>query len=232
MSEQISNLLYGVIGGGIASTSIKLVENYWIGPRLNEQSEARKQLFRYGKPLWYACQTLQHRLSEIEQKMDSPRTSLAASPRDAQSLSWYTTKHGNYISSSAYMLAVASFWIISYERDVVYLNFGRKSLTANFQTKIENFKDSVSNRTSLWLNYLNGIGEQLAEEGSQEPISFSNFCIKLLNEEIYLEYYMHLFDFLSEINQGKFRVNIRNTVIALFEIKDFLLSNRIAIQNR
>lgn len=91
--------------------------------------------------------------------MYSPRSSLSGSLQEAESLEWFTTKEGNYITSAAYMIAAVSAWIALYERDIVFLQFGKESLTTQFLLTVERFKNSISNSNILWFHYVSGIGE-------------------------------------------------------------------------
>jgi hypothetical protein len=183
MVGEISNLIYRAIGGGLVTAALRIAETYLIAPRLTESVESRKKLLLYGKPLWRACHDLYYRLFYIKQKMHSPRSSLLGSLKEAESLEWFTTKEGNYITSTAYMIAAVSAWIALYERDIVFLQFGKESLTTQFLLKVERFKNSISNSNILWFHYLNGIGEQLIQDGATRPMPFSNFCYRLLKDE-------------------------------------------------
>lgn len=230
MAGEISNLIYGAIGGGLVAAGLRIAETYFIAPHLTESVESRKKLLLYGKPLWRACHDLCYRLFYIKQKMHSPRTSLSGSLREAKSLEWFTTKEGNYITSAAYMIAAVAAWIAIYERDTVFLKFGKESLTTQFLLKIERFKNSISNDNILWFHYVSGIGEQLIQDGATKPIPFSDFCYKLLRDEDFKAYYSQLFQFLNQVNQGDFEKSIEDAVDALNEIKKFLVSNGIVVE--
>ncbi|MDJ0574707.1 MAG: hypothetical protein QNJ65_06015 [Xenococcaceae cyanobacterium MO_234.B1] len=135
-ANALSNFFYGAIGGGFVAFAFRFVENYLIAPRFSESLEARNKLFVYAKPLWLACHELEFRLTMISNKLRSreqggPRTSLSFSLASAQSIDWFT-KDGYYITSSAYLISVVSCWIQLYERDVVFLRFGRSSLVLFF----------------------------------------------------------------------------------------------------
>ncbi|MBD2104830.1 hypothetical protein [Leptolyngbya sp. FACHB-261] len=231
MAGEIFNLVSGAIGGGLVAAGLRVFENYFLAPRLAESVEARKKILLYSKPLWRACHDLHYRLFYIKKKMHSPRATLAASPQDAESLQWFTTSEGNYITSAAYMIATVACWIALYERDAVFLQFGQRSLTAQFLLKTESFKQSISsNKSILWFNYVNGIGEQLIQEETNRPVTFSSFCQKLLRDQDFRDYYTQLFCFLNEVNQGKFEASIENTLVALDDIKKFLVSNGIVVE--
>jgi hypothetical protein len=230
MAGEISNFIYGAIGGGLVTAGLRIAETYFIAPRLTESAESRKKLLLYGKPLWRACHDLYYRLYYIEQKMHSPRNNLSGSLKDAESLEWFTTKEGNYITSAAYMIAIVAAWIALYERDTVFLQFGKESLTTQFLLKAERFKNSISNSNILWFHYVSGIGEQLIQDGASRPMSFSNFCYKLLKDEDFKAYYSQLFQFLNQVNQGEFKKSIEDTLDALNEIKKFLVSKGIVLE--
>lgn len=229
MNDALSHFVYGAIGGGTVAAGLRIIENNLIGPRLAESLEARKKLFHYGKPLWRASDSLCSRLSQVRQKMDNPRTSLAASPRDAKTIAWFTTKQGDYITSTAYMIAEMASWIALFERDVVFLRFGRVSLTASFLLKVKRFKESISSDSNLWINYVDGIGEKLIKPDLSEPLNYSDFCFMLLKEKELLDYYIQLFDYLNQVNQGKFASSIGDTIISLEDINSFLISNKIIV---
>jgi hypothetical protein len=230
MAGEISNLIYGAIGGGLVTAGLRIAETYFIAPRLTESAESRKKLILYGKPLWRACHDLYYRLFYIKQKMHSPRSNLSGSLKDAESLEWFTTKEGNYITSAAYMIAAVAAWIALYERDTVFLQFGEKSLTTQFLLKVERFKNSISNSNILWFHYVSGIGELLIQDGASRPMSFSNFCYKLLKDEDFKAYYSQLFQFLNQVNKGEFEKSIEDTLDALNEIKTFLVSKGIVLE--
>lgn len=162
--------------------------------------------------------------------MYSPRSSLSGSLQEAESLEWFTTKEGNYITSAAYMIAAVSAWIALYERDIVFLQFGKESLTTQFLLTVERFKNSISNSNILWFHYVNGIGEQLIQDGATRPMSFSNFCYGLSKDEDFKAYYSQLFQFLNQVNQGEFEKSLENTLDALSEIKKFLVSKGIVLE--
>lgn len=230
MAGEISNLIYGAIGGGLVTAGLRIAETYFIAPRLTESVESRKKLLLYGRPLWRACHDLYYRLFYIKQKMHSPRPSLSVSLREAESLEWFTTKEGNYITSAAYMIAAVASWIAIYEGDTVFLRFEKESLTTQFLLKVERFKNSISKNNILWFHYVNGIGEQLIQDGANRPMPFSNFCYKLTKDEDFKAYYSQLFQFLNQVNQGNFEESIKDTLDALNEIKKFLVSEDIVVE--
>lgn len=232
MSDQIAILIYGAIGGGIVALLLRLAESYIFVPRFTESLEARKKLFHYGRPLWRACHRLSYRLYFIKDKMLlGPRSNLAVSPSEAQSLAWFTTREGNYITSTAYMIAAVAAWISLYERDVVFLSFGRRSLTAQFLLKTERFKIAISaNGSILWFNYVEGIGEKLVQEKDDKIMSYSSYCHRLLKDKSFLDYNQQLFAFLHEVNNGQFEQNIKDTFAAINDIQHFLIRHHIVIE--
>lgn len=228
LNERLLDLFYGAIGGGTISVALRIFENHFVNPRFSESLEGRKKLRKYGKPIWKSSKELRKRLAYMAKKMHRPRASLAALPTDAKSLQWFTTKEGNYITSTAYMIARISCWIILFEQDTVFLKFRRRSSTTQFLCMIQEFKASITKDTILWPNYLDGIGEQLVEYETKEPMSYSKFCINLLEESQFIGYYTQLFVFLNTINQGHFQDSVNNTVSVLQSIENFLILNNIA----
>ena len=231
MNADISNFLYGAVGGGMVATGMRITETYLISPRFSESIEARKKLFVYARPLSYACHELEYRLSavldEIHGKVAAD-SALRFSPKQAESIDWFT--EGYYVTSPAYLIASVSSWIQLYERDVVFLKFGRLSLTRQFFILIEQFKSSFSNRGSiLWFYYVNGIGEQLVDRDNNRPMTMTDFIYKLHEDELFRSYYDQLFTFLNQVSEGRYLDNIQDVIQQANEIKRFLVENRVTI---
>ncbi len=236
MNEHFSNFLFGVLGGGLVATVFRLAETYWLAPRFSESAEARKKLFLYARPLSHACHELEFRLQALLPKMrdgeNNTCKALRLSPQQAQSIDWFT-KEGYYLTSTAYLIALVSCWIQLYERDVVFLKFGRSSLTKQFFELIEDFKNILSSDGSiLWFHYVNGIGELLIAPAGDRPMSMSEFIYKLYEDELFRDYYDQLFVFLNQVAAGKFHDNLANVGQQLGRIQDFLAQNQITIAMR
>lgn len=223
MTPELSDLLYGGIGGGIAAGLLHLIEK-WMGAHLEESLDARKKLRLYAKPLWLECDQLEFRLRHIERKLPNP-DALRVSPANATALDWYT-KDGYYASSTAYLIASVAAWIRLFQRDVVFLEFGQQSLTAAFFNRVEAFKTAISSGESiLWYHYVQGIGEQLTPEGQPRPMSYAAFCHRMFTDALFRSYYDELFQFLGRIAGGEFQHQIGAVLDALREIKVFLEAN-------
>ncbi len=120
-----------------------------------------------------------------------------------------------------------------YERDVVFLKFGRSSLTKQFFELIEDFKNILSSDGSiLWFHYVNGIGELLIADADDRPMTMSEFIYKLYEDELFRDYYDQLFVFLNQVAHGKFLANLETTIQQLDRIQDFLVQNQITIAMR
>lgn len=232
MSEGFSNFLYGAIGGGLVATGMRIAETYLIAPRFTESIEARKKLFMYAGPLSHASHELKYRFNSILNSLDtSPGTrhALSLSPPSAKAIDWFT-KEGYFVTSTAYLICWVSSWIQLYERDVVFLKFGRTSLTRRFFELIEKFKNDLANGESiLWFYYVNGLGEQLIDRDKNRPLTLSDFIYKLYQDELFRSYYDQLFIFLNQVSEGKHRQNLQNAVATLDEVSDFLEKNRVTI---
>jgi hypothetical protein len=229
MPEQLLNLLYGALGGGLAAAAIRILETYWVAPRLSESIEAGKKLRLYAKPLWLDCHELEFRLQAIRAKMQGANfnktASLKLSPGEAQSLAWFT-KEGYYITSTAYLIASVASWVALFQRDVVFLQFSKKSLTSQFFDLIVRFKASISASPSiLWYHYIDGIGENLIQENDNRPMSLAAFSHKMYSEPSFRDYYDQLFQFLHKVAEGQYNEQIDNTLMSLAEIKGFLERN-------
>lgn len=223
MASELSNLLYGAIGGGIAAGLIRLGEK-WMGARLEESLEARNKLRQYAKPLWLECHQLEFRLRHIQDGLPSP-DALRASPSNANALDWYT-KEGYYATSTAYLIAAVAAWIGAFERDVVFLEFGQRSLTAAFFRRIEAFKIALSSGGSiLWYHYVEGIGEQLTPESQPRPMTYASFCRCMFTEDLFRSYYDELFQFLQRVAGGEYGEQVAAVLESLREIKAFLEAN-------
>jgi hypothetical protein len=63
------------------------------------------------------------------------------------------------------LIALVACWIVTLQRDVVFLPFERKTDTTDFLNLVERFKIALSTRTMLWYHYIDGIGERLMVGG-------------------------------------------------------------------
>jgi hypothetical protein len=130
MSSDVSNFLYGAVAGGVVALILRVVETYWLGPRLVASREAREKLLLYSRHLYFSCGQAEFRLKYIGQKMREKRpggiASLKLSLKEAKSLQWFT-KEGYYVTSTAYLIALVACWIVTLQRDVVFLPFKRKA---------------------------------------------------------------------------------------------------------
>ena len=233
MNEHIANFFFGVIGGGAVTMAWRLAEKYWFEPRLNEAQSARQKLLLYAQPLSHACHELSLRIKDILADVQNGKSStcevLRLSPKEAQSIDWFTKK-GYYLTSTAYLFALVSCWIQLYERDVVFLNFGNDNLTTKFFKDIEAFKRKLSSQGSiLWLHYVNGIGELLIDADGDRPITLADFTYKLYQDELFRDYYDQLFIFLNQVADGNFLSVLTNTAQQLGDIQNLLGSQKITI---
>ncbi|BBD61953.1 hypothetical protein NIES2109_47890 [Nostoc sp. HK-01] len=233
MADGLSNLIYGVAGGGVITFIIKITETYLVAPRLQESIDARKKLYLYARPLWLACHELEFRLNSIIDKINEPSGpsyALKLSPKNASSLDWFT-KEGYYVTSTAYLISTVACWIALYERDVVFLPFVNKKLTTEFFYLIEDFKTAISSKNSiLWFYYVNGIGDNLIDKGTNHPITQSEFSYRLYKDELFRGYYDQLFQFLHRVADQEFRNTLEETIKNLIKIKEFLEKNKISIK--
>jgi hypothetical protein len=233
MSDGLSNLVYGVVGGGVITFLIKITETYLVAPRLQESIDARKKLYLYARPLWLACHELEYRLNFIIDKINDqsgPSYSLKLSPKNATSLDWFT-KEGYYITSTAYLISVVACWVALYERDVVFLPFVNQRLTTEFFYLIEDFKTAISSKDSiLWFYYVTGIGDHLIDKGTNHPITQSEFSYRLYKDELFRDYYDQLFQFLHRVADNDFRHTLEETIKSLAQIKEFLERYKISIK--
>lgn len=233
MADGLSNLIYGVMGGGVVTFMIKMTENYLVAPRLQESIDARKKLYLYARPLWLACHELEFRLNFIIDKINEPSgpsQALKLSPKNASSLDWFT-KEGYYVTSTAYLISSVACWIALYERDVVFLPFVNRRLTTEFFYLIEEFKTAISSQGSiLWFYYMNGIGDNLIDKGSNHPITQAEFSYKLYKDELFRDYYDQLFQFLHRVAEQDFQNSLEETIKTLAQIKEFLEKNKISIK--
>ena len=228
MDGDLTKLIYGAIGGGLVTLIWNTIDRYWVGIRFTESIEAKKKLRFYAKPLWLECHYLQERLDHIIKRVQESnagtKAALTITPKDASSVEWFT-KDGHYVTSTAYMVAAVCCWIRLFQRDVVFLNFG-KSATANFFNLIEQFKHSLGDRPSiLWYYYLNGIGDYLTQDGKNMPMSVAEFSRRLFEDKLFEGYYDQLFQFLNQIGSGEHLAVLQRTTRTLHEIKIFLEGN-------
>jgi len=93
MDGELSQLVYGAIGGGLVAALFRIAER-WIERRSAQSVEARKTLAKYAKPLWLACHNLEQRLAHIHAGLNNPQV-LSRVPEKGCGLDWYT-KEGYY----------------------------------------------------------------------------------------------------------------------------------------
>lgn len=232
MDANLSNFLYGAIGGGLASGAFKLLESYFIAPFVGESLEARKKLYFYAKPFWLDCYQLEYRLKRINDR-DIGYSShyeglLTASLQDANSVSWFVTE-GYCVTSTAYLIASVAAWIVLVERDVAFLQFRSRSLTIRFFHLTQNLRSTISGSFTIWHYYVTGIGEKLIREGENKPMTFSDFIYSLQREDHdFRVFYCSLFQSVSEISSGSNREDkIRLVRKQLSEVRSFLETNQI-----
>ncbi|MEH2115400.1 hypothetical protein [Nostoc sp.] len=233
MSDGLSNLIYGVVGGGIVTFIIKITESYLVAPRLQESIDGRKKLYLYARPLSLACHELEFRLNSIKDKINDTNDQfgtsqpLKLSPKNSSCIDWFT-KEGYYVTSTAYLISSVASWIALYERDVVFLPFVNQRLTTEFFYLIEDFKRAMSSKGSiLWFHYVNGIGDNLIDKATNHPITQSEFSYKLHKDELFRDYYDQLFQFLHRVADNEFKDTVEDTIQTLVQIKEFLEKNKI-----
>jgi hypothetical protein len=221
--------LSSIIGGAIGA-SVKLVTDEF-GYKMSESREANKKLNMYAKPLWKACQELKFRLEVIydHQALHEYHElePLRWSPSDASasSLSWYN-KDGQFVMSTAYLLAVVSSWIVLLQRDIGFLRFSKKTATTEFYRLIEDFKCGIADNGSiLYYNFYEGIGAKLVVENEKIPMSIDRFCERTFNDILFRTYFEQLYNFLHEVAQGKYTYNLTKSISALQDIMRFLIQN-------
>jgi hypothetical protein len=230
VNPDVSQFLYGAIGGGAVAAAWKMLDTYVVQPRFISSAEAKRKVILYGRPLYLNCYQLEYRLNHILKKLEAKNydevVPLKRSPSEARSLEWFT-KDGYYATSSAYVIACLAAWISLFQADVVFLPFRKRSIAAQFFDLIERFKISVSTNTILWYHYLDGIGEMLVDEKHDRPMTFSSFSHKLLDDASFRDYYDQLFQFLQQVASDSCSNQIRSATSALRDIKTFLAENNV-----
>ena len=228
MPSDVSTFLYGAVAGSVVTLGLRLVETYWIGPRLTASREAREKLLLYSRHLYFSCAQAEFRLKHISQQMRERKlnaiSSLKLSPKDAKSLEWFT-KEGYYVTSTAYLIALVACWIVILQRDVVFLPFKQKADTTEFLSLVERLKTGLSTRTILWYHYVDGLGESLVLKGTEkpQPMGISAFSEKLFQDSTCREYYDQLFQFLSKVASGVYLSKIEQAAETLADMRRFLV---------
>lgn len=230
MASDASNFLYGAVAGGVVALILRVLETYWLGPRLAASREAREKLLLYSRHLYFSCGQAEFRLRYISKQMREKRpgvASLKLSPKDAKTLDWYT-KDGYYVTSTAYLIALVACWIVTLQRDVVFLPFERKTDTTEFLNLVERFKTALSTRTMLWYHYIDGIGERLMVEGQgkPQPIGLSTFSQKMHTDIMFRDYYDQLMQFLKAVASGTYLNQVEEATATLEQMKAFLVAKR------
>jgi hypothetical protein len=236
MDSNLSNLLYGAIGGGLVAATFKILESYVIAPFVGESLEARKKLYFYAKPFWLDCYQLEYRLTRINDKDIGYNRHyeglLTASLQDAKSVSWFVAE-GYCVTSTAYLIASVAAWIVLVERDVAFLQFRSKSLTIKFFHLTQNLRSTISRSFTIWHYYVTGIGEKLIREGESKPMTFSDFIYSLQGDESnFRVFYSSLFQSINEISStSNCEDKIRLVRKQLSEVRSFLETNKIVPQD-
>jgi hypothetical protein len=168
-------------------------------------------------------------LNTISQDIENKIEITFPIPPEDVSLDWFT-KDGYQVTSTAYMISVVACWISMFERDSVFLNFGKKSLTYRFFQLIEELKKAISYKSILWFHYFNGIGEQLIKIDQKRPMTLAEFSYELHGNKLFRAYYDQLFQFLSKLPSGKYKSNINDSYVVLRKIILFLEDNGIVIK--
>jgi hypothetical protein len=235
MSSDLSSFLYGAVAGGVVALILRVVETYWLGPRLAASREAREKLLLYSRHLYFSCGQAEFRLKYINQQMEQKRSggiaSLMLSQKDAKSLQWFT-KDGYYITSTAYLIALVACWIVILQRDVVFLPFKRKADTTEFLNLVERFKTGLSTHTILWYHYIDGIGEKLILEGQDKPrpMGLSAFSHNLYTDAAFRDYYDQIFQFLNKAASGSYVAEIKEAANTLENMKQFLIAKQAVLE--
>jgi len=230
MSSDLSNFVYGAVAGGVVAVALRILETYWIGPRLTASREAREKLLLYSRHLYFSCGQAAFRLRYIGKQIREKRPGivfLKRSPKDAKSIEWFT-KDGYYVTSTAYLIALVACWIFILQRDIVFLPFKRKADTREFLNLVERLKTGLSTRTILWYHYIDGLGERLIRQDSDHPrpMGVSQFSQKLHTDEMFRDYYDQLMQFLSQVASGAYLEQIEEAAKTLDQLRRFLVMKR------
>jgi len=230
-SELIKFFLTAVLGG-IVGAALKIGADE-IGYLRSQSRSAQEKLRVYAKPLWRACDELKLRLAIIHESLSASDLNerkedlepLGWSPKEASSIKWYN-EHGQYVTSTAYLIAVLSSWITLFERDVVFLHFGKVSSTTRFFELLERLKSSLADYGSiLYYNYFSGIGDKLIVKDQNRPMSIAEFSYCLYQDELFRDYFDQLFQFLHGVSRGDYSGNVKEAIQALQAVMDFLINN-------
>jgi hypothetical protein len=220
--EELSKVLFGAVGGGLAATVFRLVDEK-LDSRRKERESAQATLKKYAKPLWLAAHDLEFRLGHMAHLKNRP--ALKFSPPQGHQLDWYV-KYGYYATSTAYLISCVASWLGLFQRDVVFLDFGKESQSARFFRLIEDFRATLS-QSILWHQYIDGIGSELVEQGARQPMTFSAFCRRLHQDETFRIFYDQLFQFLAKTADGEYEDVLAKTLDKLRLIMSFLSDLRV-----
>lgn len=228
--------LLGVLSGVVVGGIVSVLGKSWGDERKYRADIAHKaeeKLQTYAKPLWRSCQELRFRLQIIHERLQIKDPILRQEkleplrwpPTGAGSLSWFN-QSGQFVTSTAYQIAVVSAWITLFERDVVFLPFRKASSTTEFFGLVEQFKSSIGDHGSvLFYNYFQGIGSRLLLDDQSRPMPIDSFSYRLYQDELFRSYYEQLFAFIHEVADGKFDWNLEHSITSLDKVMDCLLRN-------
>jgi hypothetical protein len=231
-SSDLVKFLFSAVLGGIVGAALK-IGTIEIGYFRNRSHLAQEKLRLYAKPLWRVCDDLKFRLeiiltglqSKNPEKIKDTLEPLKFDPDTAQSIRWFN-EHGQYVTSTAYMISLLSAWITLFERDVVFLRFKKVSSTTNFFSLLEDLKSALTDNGSiLYYDYFAGIGDKLLLENHNRPMSIAAFSYSLFQDNEFRNYYNQLFKFLREISNGRSTENVESSIFALQTLANFLIEN-------
>ena len=231
MEDKLWGFIFGGFAGGLVAFLGKGAQKWFVDFRLTEAVEARKRITQYSNPLWLDCHELRYRLIHILQKRRNGADayemgSLTDLPRDGDKpLEWYT-KDGYYITSTAYLISAVSCWIQILEREIVFLRFSKKSLTAKFFSLVEGLKQEFSNEDSpLYYYYFSSIGEQMISDTGKRTLGISEFIFRLYRDKEFSEFYDQLFQYIRFVATNTNEGMILRVTDKLAEIMEFLEVN-------
>ena len=180
-----------------------LVEPWWLAVRARQ---------KYAIALWIACQELKLHLIDIRRILNEDTRSqhrqmfidsLVKLPKnDAGNRKDWFVKTGYNTTITANKIALVAAWLRIYQRALLFAPYsGSRKIAAELYNCAQEVKLAFSEKTCLWYDYFNAIGDQLVTgEGDDErPLEFSAFYHRYCTDPEFLQFFDQLHMFIWQI---------------------------------
>lgn len=224
--QVVLGFIFGTLGAGFFSFYKKRKE-----AKIDSDIESDRKLKKYSKSLWLVLKELEYRLKHFKDKLEHEKEDdlekLRFIPNKDTKIDWYA-KDGYYITSTLYLFCNLSSWIAIYKKDIVFLEYEKASLSAEFQKIIEELIGAVSDsdqNSIMWYHYYISIGESIVDKEEKLPLSYSEFILKLVDDQKFMQYMNQAFHFLDSLSRKESIDLISGMITNVSNAKNFLEEN-------